>query len=299
MEISGRIGDVAVTRIPDITVGGPMRFFWSQDELDDTFESLFGPYYDADRDVAVQPANNWLLRDGDTTILVDTGSGDLPRPGFREIWPDWPENRSPLVDNLAAAGVAPEDVDIVLITHMHFDHVGGMTVMRDGETVVRDGKPVLTFPNARYVLGRVEYEATRSEIDEGRLGGPFAEVFLQSVQPVVDAGGAELIEGTRQITPTITAVPSPGHSPGHYRFDVESNGEHGIVSGDIFHYPVQIRRRITEHNSPDPERDEATRDVLYEVAADRDAIVMPTHVFDPGVVRIFRDGDGFDYTVGW
>jgi glyoxylase-like metal-dependent hydrolase (beta-lactamase superfamily II) len=215
------------------------------------------------------------------------------------MWPEWPAKKSPFFENLAAEGIAPQDVDIVLNTHMHFDHVGGFTRLDDGKTRIEDGKAVLAFPNARYIFGREEYEATKAEADGGATFPAFARVFYESVQPVVDAGRAEFIVGQTHITPSIKAVPAPGHSAGHYRFDISSKGETAIISGDIFHYPVQIQRTITENTTYDRARDEATREELYGVAADREAVVLPTHVFDPGVVRIFRRNGGFDYTVGW
>ena len=139
------------------------------------------------------PVTAWLLRTPDAVVLVDTGSGDLPAPGMEELHPGWPASTSPLIANLAAAGVAPDDVDLVVCTHVHPDHVGGHT------TTVAD-RFVPTFPNARYVLPRAEYERAAEEAADPDTPTMFVRLFTDRVQPLLDAGVADLVDGVHPVT---------------------------------------------------------------------------------------------------
>jgi glyoxylase-like metal-dependent hydrolase (beta-lactamase superfamily II) len=294
----GSIGNVRITRIEEPDTGGPMEIYFTEEQLGGSFKEILGDYYDEELGRARQPINVWLAQDGDNTILFDTGIGDMPGKGFRDMWPEWPESKSHFLAQLDVAGFTPGDIDIVAITHLHFDHIGHFTREIDGLSRV-------TFPNARYLVGKDEYELTKKEAESGSGVPAFATCFFDQVAPVMLAGQVDLLEGVTKVSDSIVAVPAPGHSPGHYRYDIESRGEHGIIAGDIFHFPHQVERHLTEALSYDDDGDLRSRERLYADAADRDALVFPTHVFAPGVIRIKRIGDavgdrtGYFGTIGW
>jgi glyoxylase-like metal-dependent hydrolase (beta-lactamase superfamily II) len=294
----GKIGSVEIFRIEEPDTGGPMGMFFTEEQLGATFKEVFGDYYNEDLGASRQPINVWVARDGNKNILFDTGIGDMPGKGFRDLWPAWPERKSHFFERLEATGFAPEDIDLVAITHLHFDHVGHFMRQSNGEWNV-------AFPNARYVIGKDEYEITKVEAESGTGFPAFATLFFDQVEPVMKTGRIDLLDGITKISESITAVPSPGHAPGHYRYDIESEGEHGIIAGDIFHYPHQVERRLMEALTYDQEADALARDVLYADATERGALVFPTHVFAPGALRITRSGEsggdrtGYAYTIGW
>jgi glyoxylase-like metal-dependent hydrolase (beta-lactamase superfamily II) len=129
--------------------------------------------------------------------------------------------------DLAAAGYQTGDVDVVLCTHLHFDHVGWNTQLVDGAWVP-------TFPNARYLFGRVEYE----HWDGGAQGA--ANTFADAVRPVFEAGQADLVEMDHRINDEIWLEPTPGHSPGHVAVRIASAGDNAVITGDLIHHPVQF-----------------------------------------------------------
>jgi glyoxylase-like metal-dependent hydrolase (beta-lactamase superfamily II) len=294
----GKIGNVEITRIEEPDTGGPIGMFFTEQQLGGTFKEILGDYYDETLGASRQPINVWLARDGNRNILFDTGIGDMPGKGFRDMWPEWPERKSHFFERLDAAGFSPDDIDVVAITHLHFDHIGHFTRQINGESHI-------AFPNARYVVGKDEYVVTKREAESGTAFPAFATMFFDQVEPVMRAGRIDLLEGVQKISQSITAVPSPGHAPGHYRYDVESRGEYGIIAGDVFHYPHQVERRLMEALTYNRADDARARDVLYADASERAALVFPTHVFAPGVVRIKLTGEtggdqtGYAYTIGW
>jgi glyoxylase-like metal-dependent hydrolase (beta-lactamase superfamily II) len=291
----GHIGDIEVVRLAESTVGGPMSLFLDEGSLDGSFEDVLGHrYYERSSGLTHQPSSCWLIREGDANILVDTGPGDMPRSGMREFWADWPMATAKLTGALYAEGLAPDDIDLVLLTHLHWDHIGGLM------TAGAQGSAQLMFPNARHVFSRAEYEHAQDQLHDRSIPEFLRRIFQEMVEPVVAAGSADLIEGVTELTPSITAVPSPGHSPGHYRYDLSSKGEHGIFCGDQFHYPFQVTNPMTAlRTAYDPSQDCDSRAQLFHDAANRGALLCPTHIHDPAVLRVRRDGGAFTYTLGW
>jgi glyoxylase-like metal-dependent hydrolase (beta-lactamase superfamily II) len=164
----------------------------------------------------------FLIRSLDTNILVDTGLGhgaDLP--GLLQP-PALPEA-------LAAAGFSPEDVDLVLFTHLHWDHTGWNT---RGE----DGSYRLTFPNARYIVQQKEYDYWTGPGDKPSNGPDYERV----IAPLVSADRLDLVGGEYTATREVVAVPTPGHTPGHVSFAVVSGNERAYILGDAAHKPVQL-----------------------------------------------------------
>lgn len=201
------------------------------------------------------------------TIVVDTCLGNRPVHGFDAM--------SHLGDqflvDFAAAGHSIEGVDFVACTHLHFDHVGF-------NTRLVDGKWVPTFPNARYLFGRVEYE----HWDAGNVGA--AVTFGDAVKPVVAAGLADLVDTDHVITDEVRFTPTPGHTPGHVSVAIRSNGERGIITGDMMHHPIQIADgAIDWQMSADVDSPAAaqTRHAARKQWADQPVLVIGTHFGPP------------------
>ena len=212
-------------------------------------------------------------------IMVDTGLGNDKQGRSVLAW----NNRStPFLETMIAAGFPPDSIDTVLCTHLHVDHVGWNTKLVDGRWVP-------TFPHARYLFGRSEYEHWRDHSDTpDKLA-----VFDDSVQPIMDAGQAELIASDARITDEIMLIPTPGHSPGHVSLHIRSDGAEALLSGDVAHHPCQMAHLAWSSTADsDPVQSALTRRQLFSRFADQDVLVIGGH-FDAGHIR--REGDAFRF----
>lgn len=234
----------------------------------------------------------WVLRSEGRIVLVDTGVGnDRHRPQI----PLFDHLATPFLDRLADAGVRPEDVDVVVNTHIHYDHVGWNTLLRNGDWAA-------TFPNATYLIPRADQTyfdprnahrrpAPRTEHDQLRREGSLL-VYADSIAPVL--GEAVLWEGSHRIDRNLTLEPAPGHTPGSSVLRLASGNDRAVFVGDLLHSPVQILE--PEHSScfcEDPVQAAATRLSVLERAADRGELVVPAHFAGPGAVEVRRDGTKF------
>jgi glyoxylase-like metal-dependent hydrolase (beta-lactamase superfamily II) len=182
------------------------------------------------------------------------------------------------LDALAAAGYTTDDIDIVLCTHLHFDHVGWNTRLVDGAWVP-------TFPKARYLFGRVEW-AHWQVTDHSYINHD------ETVQPIVDAGLADLVETTHQVCDEIRLTPTPGHTPGHVSVVIESGGERAVITGDMAHHPLQFARPdIGMEADSDGDQAALTRRAFVAERSADGALVIGTHFATPTAGRIEPDGE--------
>jgi len=174
-----------------------------------------------------------VVRSAGKTILIDTGIGNHKS---RPYIPPFDNLDTGFLKNLRTVGVDPADVDIVINTHLHADHVGWNTHLVGGQWVS-------TFPNATYLLPQADFDHWNPESDTEPSGGmDQAPVFADSVLPVVRAGLVQFYDGTHLIDEHLTLEPAPGHSPGSSIVHVSSGSEKVIVAGDVFHTPMEILR---------------------------------------------------------
>jgi glyoxylase-like metal-dependent hydrolase (beta-lactamase superfamily II) len=233
----------------------------------------------------VTSVHAWLIRTPRHTILVDACSGNHKQ---RPWWPRFHELNTPFLERLAAAGVQPDDVDYVMCTHLHADHIGWNTRLVAGQWVP-------TFPNARYLFSRTELEHwDPARLAPGVEDPPRRIAFVDSVQPVLEAGLVLPVDGTHSIDDTLRLEPAPGHTPGHMALHLADGGAGGVFCGDAIHHPLQIcapawNSRFCEA----PEQARATRWRLLSACAEHGHWLFPTHFGAPHVAAVQPQGESF------
>ena len=287
-----QVGDVTVTKINEqvLDVLTPEFLYidqWEPEELERNQAWLRPGNLDEAGEHLIVSVHSWLVQTPEHTILVDTGSGnDKERPHN----PLFHQQSIPFLERLAAAGVQPEDVDYVLLTHIHADHVGWNTLLVDGEWVP-------AFPNARYVFPKVDEDYYSSPASHNEVNIPNLGIYEDSIAPIIAAGLAERIgpEGGPYLD-YFNFRPTPGHSIGHMSILLNSGGAEAMFSGDLLHHPLQVYR--PEWNTVFCEwYDDATasRRWALEYAADNDVLWFSTHLAETSAGYVTRDGDGFSW----
>ncbi|GAB3461112.1 MBL fold metallo-hydrolase [Streptomonospora sediminis] len=284
------LGDVTVTRIVEYsgtTEMTPQTFFpeapenaWRE------HGSLLAPdFIDPAANAQLAAIQTWLLRSGGRTILVDTGVGNYKE---RPYSPVWSRRESDFVGELARAGVAPEDVDLVINTHLHVDHVGWNTRL-EGRTWVP------TFPNATYLMPKADFDFWNPANNHTpHLGRGNQNVFEDSVAPVHEAGQVQLWDDGHTIDSHLRLELAPGHTPGSSIVRLASGGDKALFVGDLMHSALQIVEPDT--NScfcEDPAGARATRHRLLGEASDTNALLFPAHLGGHGGAEVMRDGGKF------
>lgn len=238
----------------------------------------------------VQSIHTWVIRTPDHIILVDTGSGnDKQRP----LNPIFHEQRIPFLQRLKdEAGISAEDVDYVINTHLHVDHSGWNTVLRDGRWVP-------TFPNARYVFPRLEAEYYGSPASHNDANIPSRGVFEDSILPVMEADLVDFIEpeGGRYLD-LFTFIPTSGHSIGHMSVELVSQGEAAIFGGDVMHTPVQVfNPHLNTVFCEFYEQALSSRQRLLSKLADEGSLYLSTHFAGSSAGYVTRTDDGYAWTM--
>lgn len=284
-----RIGDVTVTRIEEMLKpgfpAGHLLPDWDPEVLKEHGHWLSPNYYEAETGRFISSIHSWLVRTPHHNILVDTCCGNgKNRPG----WDRFHMLDTPWLERLRAAGVAPEEIDFVLCTHLHVDHVGWNTQLVDGRWVP-------TFPNAKYVFSKVDRfafdPAHNPDLNEAsRL------IFEDSILPVIASGQAMAVEMTDSIGDGLFITPAPGHSPGHVVLTVKSRGEQGMFSGDVMHQPIQIYRpEWSSRFCDDPKLAAQSRRAVLEMCADAGCRLFPGHFGVPHLGWVRRKGEAFSF----
>lgn len=268
--IHRRVGDMVVTALSDGYLVGSLDVLRNIGE-EEARAMLLAAFRPVPRHTSV---NCFLVRTTDRTILIDTGCGTTMQP-----------TTGKLLQNLAAAGVTPESIDTILLTHMHGDHSNGLV---DGA-----GKP--HFPNATVRMHEAEWDywgdsSNQAEVERSGNGLPYFAMAQRQMAPYLDRF-EPFTEG--EVAPGIIAVPLPGHTPGHTGYRIVSKTDSVLVWGDITHVPeIQIPRpEVTVIYDVNPAEAEASRRrILDETAANR-SLVAGMHLHFPGYAHVVRDGD--------
>ncbi len=181
-------------------------------------------FYDPEAKAIIFSFHSYLLRTRHLTMIVDTCWGEDTPLRKQQHHGRW-------LANLSAAGVRPEDVDVVTCTHFHSDHIGWNTRLRDGRWVP-------TFPRARHLFSRAEIDELEAGVKAGTAN---ALSYEQSIRPILDSGRVIRLDGVHEVADGIRIVPSHGHTAGHQCVEIDSVGRRAVLSGDLLHNPIEVR----------------------------------------------------------
>ncbi|HLG88035.1 MAG TPA: MBL fold metallo-hydrolase [Alphaproteobacteria bacterium] len=237
--------------------------------------------------------HSFVLEAGGRRILVDACHGNDKRRTGNIAYAD--SMRTDYLTNLANAGFAPEDIDIVLCTHLHYDHVGWNTRLENGRWVP-------TFPNARYLMTKIDFDHF-SRLPANTPESHHAAAFEDSVLPVVRAAQADLLAAADvpsfDLSRGVRLELAPGHTPGSIVVHLQNDFGRAILSGDVIHHPLQIFQPALhvegEHDSAQATR---TREMLIEQCAETGALLLPAHFPAPTAGKIVRRDGGFRFDCG-
>ena len=222
----------------------------------------------------------FLVRTRHHTILIDTCVGNHKSRPLRPFW--HMQKLNTFLPRLAAAGVNPDDVDYVMCTHLHGDHVGWNTQLRDGRWVP-------TFPNAKYIFAQREWDS----IEALHRRDPQPQ-FVDSILPVMEARQAQLVSSEFALNDEVWLEPTPGHTPGHACVHLASRGAEAVITGDCIHSPVQcVELGWTMRADSDPALASATRRGFLERYCDSGVMVCATHFPEPSIGRIIQRDKSF------
>ena len=279
------IGDVTVTKLVELEVTGGSRFILP----DATPEAVrpiswLIPHFADEAGRLKMSIHALLVEAPGRRIIVDTCLGNDKKD--RRI-PTWNDRTGPFLADLAKAGFARETIDTVLCTHLHVDHVGW-------NTMLVDGKWVPTFPQARYLFGRVEYEHWSRQRERADM----VHVMADSVEPILAAGLADLVEWDHRICPEVRLMPSTGHSPGHASVLISSRGQNAMITGDFAHHPCQLAHPEWASTADfDKAAAMATRRCIFADLAGRPVLVIGTHFAGPTAGHVVADGEAWKLVV--
>ena len=249
-------------------------------------------HYDVAKGRLVMGTHSWIVRTGRHNVLVDTCIGNhKPRP----VSPGFDRLELPYLERLAQAGLAPGDIDFVLCTHLHVDHVGWNTRLQDGRWVP-------TFPNARVLCSQSELASAEAKAN-GRGDAEDREVWNDSVLPVLEAGALQALRGTHVLEEgrdgVLRVEPTPGHTPGHVALSAESQGERMYFAGDICHHPLQVYHPdVNSRFCEDADAARAMRRQVLSQCAESGALFAPAHWGPPHAGRIRAAGAAFRIDFG-
>ncbi|HET9629944.1 MAG TPA: MBL fold metallo-hydrolase [Novosphingobium sp.] len=285
------VGTLAVARVLEMEgMRMPLAQLGEVDALAERHRSWLYPRF-------AEPADNtfslnfqtWVVDLDGFVLVVDPCSGN----GRMRDMAMFHQLDTPFLERFTETGFAPERVDAVFCTHLHCDHCGW-------NTQLRDGKWVPTFPNARYYFvadevrrwdtSRADYRKVPFEIDYN------ANVFEDSVAPIIAAGLAELITADHQIRPGLTVQPAHGHSVGHCALRVDCGPTRLWFTGDAFHHPLQVSdSRLALGGDDDLAMAIATRERLRETIAREGSFMMPAHFAAPHVGQVSLEGGEYRF----
>ncbi|HUC64952.1 MAG TPA: MBL fold metallo-hydrolase [Stellaceae bacterium] len=280
------IGAASLTRIEELYAADwdAPAFFpdWRPELVAKHLRWMVPDHFDPAKNCLKLSIHSWLIRIGGRTALVDTCVGNHKA---RPTRPKWHLMESRYLQRLAEAGVRPDEIDLVMCTHLHADHVGWNTRLDNGRWVP-------TFPKARYVFSKADYDhylaldrAAKAPVNHGS--------FQDSVLPVVEAGQAQMVTGAEAIDEHLMLEPAPGHTPGSMVLKLASGGG-ALLCGDVLHHAIQVYH--PEWNSfvcADAALARQSRRQVLEHCSGTGALLMPTHFGAPFVCHIEAKAGGF------
>jgi glyoxylase-like metal-dependent hydrolase (beta-lactamase superfamily II) len=276
-------GHVTVFKIVDAVGPAPIAELFPDAPLAafaDNADWLVPDFYDPATRALPFSYNVFLVRTPRLIIIVDSGYGNDKRRSSSSIGN---MRHGRFLEDLRAAGVKPEQVNFVMNTHFHTDHIGW-------NTRLVNGKWMPTYPNARYLFQRAEL----ASVAAGKNGVQNVDpAILDSVQPIMDANRADVIDGDHEIGDGVRLMFTPGHTPGHHCLEINSRGKRALFTGDIFHSPIQMRYPDwTDRYDEDKPAAAAQRAKIIDTASDGDVTIFAAHFGGPTAGKIVSGKGG-------
>lgn len=282
--LSWTIGEVQVTRLLELeqVIAYDPATPFLKDATPDALAAIHGmcPTFVTEQGAIRLSIHSLLVEAPGLRLVVDTCVGNDRKRAFICDEP----LQTAFIETMTSLGWPPDSVDAVLCTHMHVDHVGWNTRLIDGGFVP-------TFPRADYYFADTEFAHF-----EAHAAGEEAEIFADSIRPIVEAGQARRVACDHRLSPHVRLIPTPGHTIGHVSVVIESGGERAVISGDTIHHPCQMRHpewmTAWEH---DAERALITRRTLLDGLAETQDLLIGTHFAAPTAGHVRRVGSQFDF----
>jgi len=292
---SWQIGSSTVYRIEEQY--GPLfdakRFFpdFDEDVIQRHAKWMCPDYYDLTNHRLISSIHSYLIRTPHHNVLID---GCIGNNKERMPYRDWHQLKTPYLDNLSQTGITPDEVDFVMCTHLHVDHVGWNTRLQDGQWVP-------TFPNARYLFSKTEFEyweTERNQPSPETFANINNQTFDDSVLPIMHL--ADLIEGQHEvIADLLSLAPAPGHTPGSITISLHQAQEEALFTGDIMHHPIQIAEPHWNSAYCElPEQAVMTRKNVLTHCADKGSLLMPAHFARPFCGHVHQQDERFALVTG-
>lgn len=283
--LSWQVGDVKITRVVELEVPIPYsESSFLKQASPEALKSMpwLSPHFVTPEGALILSIHALLVDAPGLKLVVDTCVGnDKHRAMLRGQ-----ALHTDFLKHIAEAGFPREEVDAVVCTHLHVDHVGW-------NTMLEDGKWVPTFPNAKYIIGKREYEHRLTEMD-----AEAAKIMDDSIKPIFDAGLAQTVEMDHRISPEVRLMPTTGHTPGHVSVVIESKGETAIITGDMMHHPCQIGHPDwSSEFDGDKAAAAVTRNAMVKDWADSPSLIIGTHFAAPTAGYIKRNGASYRFEV--
>jgi len=277
------VGDVEVFQIAEIAAGRIIQGVIKNATPENIRKiNWLYPYFaDKSGNLKAQVAG-FLIKTDHHNILVDTCNGNGKT---RTDVPEWANLQSDFLKKLDDIGVAGSEVDIVACTHLHMDHVGWNTKYESGSWVP-------TFPKAKYLFVREEYEYWLKKPEKEIADDKAA--FDDSVSPIMKAGLAELVDMDYKIDQHVSFIPTAGHTPAHVSILIESKNQRAIISGDFLHHPCQIAKPEWATGADTfPDKAKETRQKILDQIAGTDTLLIGSHFASPVAGRVVCSNDGY------
>lgn len=271
-----KLGDLEITALSDGTVALPMAQIYQGLSEVDIGAYLKGHFLTEPAEVSV---NAYLVNTGARLVLIDAGTGQIMGPALGK-----------LVSNIEAAGYRPDQIDDVILTHVHADHSGGLTGA-DGARIYANATLHVNATEAAFWL-----EASAEAKADATLGPQIAQAQL-NLGPYVAAGRLRTFADDAAPLPGIGSILRAGHTPGHSALVLESNGERLVIWGDIAHGDAlqYDQPQVTVSFDVDQAQAAATRALAFADAADQGYLVAGAHHAFPGIGHVRRDETNYDW----
>jgi glyoxylase-like metal-dependent hydrolase (beta-lactamase superfamily II) len=283
MSMTFKAGDATIHRIIEMEVGfTPALEFLpnlTKAVLDENRSWLHPSALDA-QDNLVLCFQSYVVKTGKHNILIDSCVGNDKERTARPLWHKKKDDA--FMKGLAAAGLTVNDIDFVLCTHLHVDHIGWNTRLENGRWVP-------TFPKARYIFSKTELDFWIEESKKTDL-----PQIVDSVIPIVEAKACDVVTSDHSLNDLITLIPTPGHTIDHYAVTLGKGGKDAVFTGDLIHTPLQgLYPELSMRVDYNPAQGVASRKKFLETYCDTNTLCCFAHFPSPSKGYVKRWGNGF------